>query len=93
MPEGPTISNSSCLIALHAAGYLDLLQQLYTAIEVPEAVAEESFQDPFRLRKDEEEVRRLFPGFGSASRFSSSARLRVFCPRRADQRPELVGLA
>jgi predicted nucleic acid-binding protein len=38
MSVWPTISKSSCLIALHAAGYLDLLQQLYTVIEEPEPV-------------------------------------------------------
>src|SRR5262249_14061478 len=41
MPNGPTISNSSCLIALDASGHIDLLQKLYTTITVPEAVARE----------------------------------------------------
>ena len=41
MPNGPTITNSSCLIGLHAAGYLDVLQQLYATIVVPHAVAQE----------------------------------------------------
>jgi predicted nucleic acid-binding protein len=41
MPDGPTISNSSCLIGLHSAGYLDILHQLYATIEVPDAVVQE----------------------------------------------------
>jgi predicted nucleic acid-binding protein len=41
MPEGVTVANSSCLIALGAAGHLDLLQQLYGAVTVPNAVAQE----------------------------------------------------
>jgi uncharacterized protein len=41
MPNGPTISNSSCLIALDAAGQIDILRQLYAALTVPEAVARE----------------------------------------------------
>jgi predicted nucleic acid-binding protein len=41
MPNGSTISNSSCLIALHAIGNLDILQQLYGTIEVPDAVVQE----------------------------------------------------
>jgi predicted nucleic acid-binding protein len=41
MPDAPTVSNSSCLIGLEAVGHLDILQQLYTTIEVPEAVAQE----------------------------------------------------
>jgi len=41
MPSAPTISNSSCLIGLHAAGYFDVLQQVYGTIEVPDAVARE----------------------------------------------------
>lgn len=32
MPEAPTVSNSSCLIGLEAAGHLDILQQLYRGI-------------------------------------------------------------
>lgn len=39
MPDGLTVANSSCIIALEAAGYLDVLQQLYTTIDVPQAVA------------------------------------------------------
>lgn len=41
MPDAPTVSNSSCIIGLEAAGHLDLLRQLYSAIDVPEAVAQE----------------------------------------------------
>lgn len=41
MPDAPTVSNSSCLIGLEAAGHLDILQQLYATIDVPEAVAQE----------------------------------------------------
>jgi predicted nucleic acid-binding protein len=41
MPNGPTVSNSSCLIALDAAGHLGILQQLYGRIEIPSAVAQE----------------------------------------------------
>ncbi len=41
MPDAATVSNSSCLIGLEAAGHLDILQQLYTTVEVPEAVAQE----------------------------------------------------
>ena len=41
MPDGPTIANSSCLIALEAAGHLGVLQQLYATILVPQAVADE----------------------------------------------------
>ena len=33
MPDGPTIANSSCLIALEAAGYLRILEQLYETID------------------------------------------------------------
>jgi uncharacterized protein len=38
---GPTVANSSCLIALEGAGHLELLQQLYGTILVPEAVFNE----------------------------------------------------
>ena len=41
MPNGLTISNSSCLIALDAIGSIQILQQLYTTITVPIAVANE----------------------------------------------------
>ena len=41
MPDGPTISNSSPLMALQAAGYIHILQQCYETVEVPEAVAHE----------------------------------------------------
>ena len=41
MPDGPTVSNSSCLIALEAAGSLGILEQLYTTIAVPDAVSQE----------------------------------------------------
>ena len=41
MPDGPTVSNSSCLIALEAAGALSILEQLYTTIVVPDAVSQE----------------------------------------------------
>jgi predicted nucleic acid-binding protein len=41
MPDEPTVSNSSCLIALEAAGALSLLQQLYGTIVVPDAVNQE----------------------------------------------------
>ena len=41
MPDGPTVSNSSCLIALEAAGYLSILEPLYGTIDVPDAVAAE----------------------------------------------------
>lgn len=41
MPDAPTVSNSSCLIGLDLAGHLQLLQQLYSTIDVPEAVAQE----------------------------------------------------
>jgi len=32
MRESPTISNSSCLIALDAAGALGILEQLYSTL-------------------------------------------------------------
>jgi hypothetical protein len=35
MPDGPTVSNRSCLIALEAAGSLGILEQLDTTIAVP----------------------------------------------------------
>jgi predicted nucleic acid-binding protein len=35
------VSNSSCVIALDAAGYIGILEPLYGTIEVPEAVAQE----------------------------------------------------
>ena len=38
MPDAPTVSNSSCLIALDAAGHLAVLEQLYSTFQVPEAV-------------------------------------------------------
>ncbi len=41
MPSGPTISNSSCLIALDAVGHVDILQKLYNTITVPDAVVQE----------------------------------------------------
>jgi predicted nucleic acid-binding protein len=41
MPEGLAVSNSSCLIALDAVGSLDILERLYGAIAVPNAVAHE----------------------------------------------------
>jgi uncharacterized protein len=41
MPDGPTVSNSSCLIALEAAGALGILEQLYMTITVPDAVSQE----------------------------------------------------
>ena len=41
MPESPTVSNSSCLIALDAAGSLGILERLYSTIAVPDAVAQE----------------------------------------------------
>ena len=41
MPDGLTVSNSSCLIALKAVGALDILQQLYSTITVPDAVVQE----------------------------------------------------
>src|SRR5271157_482075 len=41
MPESPTVSNSSCLIALDAAGSLGILEHLYRTIAVPDAVAQE----------------------------------------------------
>src|SRR5438270_6907590 len=41
MPNGPTVSNSTCLIALEGAGHLGILEQLYARIEIPGAVAQE----------------------------------------------------
>ncbi|MGZ3393065.1 MAG: hypothetical protein ACXWPK_02840, partial [Isosphaeraceae bacterium] len=41
MPESPTVSNSSCLIALDAAGSLGILERLYNTIAVPDAVVQE----------------------------------------------------
>ena len=41
MRESPTVSNSSCLIALDTAGVLGILEQLCTTIAVPDAVAQE----------------------------------------------------
>jgi uncharacterized protein len=41
MPDGLTVSNSSCLIALEATGFLGILEQLYSTIAVPDAVAQE----------------------------------------------------
>jgi predicted nucleic acid-binding protein len=41
MPDGPTIANSSCLIALEAAGHLHILKQLYGTIHIPDAVNRE----------------------------------------------------
>jgi hypothetical protein len=41
MFDAPTVSNSSCLIALDSVGYLGILEGLYGRIEVPEAVASE----------------------------------------------------
>ncbi|GIW94324.1 MAG: DUF3368 domain-containing protein [Pirellulaceae bacterium] len=41
MPEGLTVSNSSCLIVLEAVGQLNLLRQLYSRVNVPETVAKE----------------------------------------------------
>ncbi len=38
MPEALTVANSSCLIALHAIGRLEILAQLYGTVAVPEAV-------------------------------------------------------
>ena len=41
MPESLTVSNSSCLIALDAAGSLGILERLYCTISVPDAIAQE----------------------------------------------------
>jgi uncharacterized protein len=41
MPDGPTVSKSSCLIALEATGSLGILEQLYSTIAVPDAVFQE----------------------------------------------------
>ena len=41
MREGPTVSNSSCLIVLDAAGSLAVLERLYSTIAVPDAVVQE----------------------------------------------------
>src|SRR5262245_46557046 len=41
MPDGITVSNSSCLIGLGAVSRLELLHQLYGTIVIPEAVAHE----------------------------------------------------
>jgi len=41
MPDVFTVSNSSCLIALEAAGSLAILEQLYGTIAVPDAVDQE----------------------------------------------------
>jgi len=41
MPDEQTVANSSCLIALEAAGYLHILRELYTTIDVPVAVNQE----------------------------------------------------
>jgi predicted nucleic acid-binding protein len=41
MRESPTVSNSSCLIALDAAGALGILEQFYGTVVVPDAVAQE----------------------------------------------------
>jgi predicted nucleic acid-binding protein len=41
MPDSLTVSNSSCLIALEAVGALDILEQLYGTIVVPDAVVRE----------------------------------------------------
>ena len=41
MPDSPTVANSSCIIALDGTGHLDILQQLYGTILVPDAVATE----------------------------------------------------
>ena len=41
MPDGLTVSNSSCLIALEATGSLGILEQLYGTIAVPDAVSHE----------------------------------------------------
>ena len=41
MPESPTVSNSSCLIALDAAGSLGILERLYNTIAVLDAVVQE----------------------------------------------------
>jgi predicted nucleic acid-binding protein len=41
MPNGFTVSNSSCLIGLDAIARLDLLKQLYGTVHVPGAVSME----------------------------------------------------
>lgn len=41
MPEGPTVSKSSCLIALEAVGALSILERFSKTIVVPDAVAQE----------------------------------------------------
>lgn len=38
MPDGVTVCNSSCLIALAAIGRLDLLKKLYGTVRIPRAV-------------------------------------------------------
>ena len=41
LPSSLTISDSSCIIALDAIGYLGILERLYTEVYVPQAVVEE----------------------------------------------------
>ncbi len=41
MPDAFIISNSSCLIALESIGQLELLQEIYREILIPEAVRKE----------------------------------------------------
>lgn len=41
MPDGPTVANTSCLIALEAIERLVLLEQLYQTVVVPATVAAE----------------------------------------------------
>lgn len=41
MPEGATVANSSCLIALGSIGRLGIIEELYSRVTVPAAVADE----------------------------------------------------
>src|SRR5438552_1084224 len=41
MPDPPTVSNTSCLIALSSVAQLDLLERLYKQVVIPQAVADE----------------------------------------------------
>ncbi len=51
MPAGPVISNNTALVALWVLGRLDLLQQLYGEVLIPEAVYEEFLATERALRQ------------------------------------------
>jgi predicted nucleic acid-binding protein len=70
MPNGLTISNSSCLIGLQAVGHLGILELLYSKVVIPPAVEIECGIMPLpwltvQVVQNQALVRSLRTGFGA----------------------------